>query len=252
MQFAIINGLRRLPEKNLKGHCPLCGQETLSKCGPKNRWHWAHKGRRHCDPWWENETQWHLDWKNHFPERTREVVQFDPQSGEKHIADIKTEGGVVIELQHSSMPLDELKSREAFYKKMIWIVDAIPFLRNFKISRHPLPDPASPLAQKVRFQGEGDVAGSMFYMVSDMVDRSHGIQLHSARKFMDEILATHKGHYFLEWKKRREVWFHAATHVFFDVGGDDLLWLQRYDDSGRTCVRKIPKKQLIEKYGGSL
>ena len=51
----------------------------------------------------------------------------------KHIADIKTDSGLVIELQHSSMSLEEMQSRENFYKKMIWIIDGSPFKNRFHI-----------------------------------------------------------------------------------------------------------------------
>ena len=75
-----------------------------------------------CDHWWENETQWHRDWKNCFPEEWQEVVHF-AEDGEKHIADVKTPSGLVIEFQHSAIKLEEIASREQFYKHMIWIVD---------------------------------------------------------------------------------------------------------------------------------
>jgi hypothetical protein len=77
-------------------------------------WHWSHAGTRHCDPWWENETDWHRRWRSYFPEAEREIVHFD-DVGEKHVADVKTSRGMVIEFQHSAMPPDELRARETFY-----------------------------------------------------------------------------------------------------------------------------------------
>ena len=53
-------------------------------------WHWAHRGSRFCDPWWENETEWHRSWKGQFPVNWQEVVH-QAETGEKHIADVKTE-----------------------------------------------------------------------------------------------------------------------------------------------------------------
>lgn len=53
----------------------------------------------------------------------QEIVMFDEDTGEKHIADVRTPQGVVIEFQHSVMPALELKAREIFYKHMLWIVD---------------------------------------------------------------------------------------------------------------------------------
>ena len=48
------------------------------------------KGRRFCDPWWENETEWHRAWKDQFPADWQEIVHH-AEDGEKHIADVKTD-----------------------------------------------------------------------------------------------------------------------------------------------------------------
>ena len=95
-----------------------------AKCGMYVRWHWAHKPRFDCDPWQEAETDWHLTWKDAFPSDCQELVQIDENTGEKHVADVKTPSGVVVEVQHSRISDHELSSRENFYGDMIWIVDA--------------------------------------------------------------------------------------------------------------------------------
>lgn len=87
----------------MRGLCPYCGSEVIAKCGRIKIWHWAHKGMSSCDPWWENETEWHRTWKNHFPLEWQEQIARDPISGETHIADVKTPHGLVIEFQHSSI-----------------------------------------------------------------------------------------------------------------------------------------------------
>ena len=63
-------------------------------------------------------------WKDAFPSDCQELVQIDENTGEKHVADVKTPSGVVVEVQHSRISEDELRSREDFYSDMIWIVDA--------------------------------------------------------------------------------------------------------------------------------
>jgi hypothetical protein len=40
--------------------------------------------------WAEKETDWHRAWKNNFPAECQEFIQHDGQSGEKHIADVRT------------------------------------------------------------------------------------------------------------------------------------------------------------------
>ena len=60
--------------------------------------------------------------KNHFPEDSQEKIHWSA-SGEKHIADVKTESGVVLKFQHSFLCPEERDARERFYQKMVWVVD---------------------------------------------------------------------------------------------------------------------------------
>jgi len=122
MKFALVNGEKTEATKGAKGLCTSCGAELIAKCGEVNINHWAHKGKRDCDPWWENETEWHRAWKNEFPTEWQEVVHYD-ENGEKHIADVKTQTDWVIEFQHSYLKPKERRSRDAFYSKLIWVVD---------------------------------------------------------------------------------------------------------------------------------
>jgi ssDNA-binding Zn-finger/Zn-ribbon topoisomerase 1 len=123
MKYAIVDGNKTEASPKAKGICPHCHSEMIAKCGRVNVWHWAHKGNPICDPWWENETEWHRDWKNQFPKEWQEISHIDPASGEQHIADVKNPFGLVIEFQHSTMRPEERISRENFYKTMVWVVD---------------------------------------------------------------------------------------------------------------------------------
>ena len=124
MILALVDGVRAEPAPNLRGKCCLCGDDMIAKCGRYVRWHWAHKARITCDPWQESETDWHRYWKDAFPVDCQEVVHVDDRTHEKHIADVKTPGGFVVEVQYSPIADHERLSREHFYKRMIWIVDA--------------------------------------------------------------------------------------------------------------------------------
>lgn len=80
--------------------------------------HWKHKSLEKCDSWSEPETEWHRGWKNNFPKEFQEVVKFNEVTGEKHIADIhNTNNNLTIEIQHSPITQEEIKSREAFLRK---------------------------------------------------------------------------------------------------------------------------------------
>jgi hypothetical protein len=123
MKFALVNGTRQEAQPGLSGACVGCGQTMIAKCGEVRVWHWGHKGRLLCDPWWENETEWHRAWKDQFPTDWQEFVH-RAEDGERHIADVKTPDGWVIEFQHSHLDPEERRSRDAFYPNLVWVVDA--------------------------------------------------------------------------------------------------------------------------------
>ena len=131
MKFSLVNGQRQEARPNLSGTCPRCERPMTAKCGELKAWHWAHRGKRDCDPWWENETEWHRAWKEQFPVNWQEVVQY-ASDGEKHIADVKTDQGWVIEFQHSRINPEERRSRNTFYKKLAWVVDGARLQRDLK------------------------------------------------------------------------------------------------------------------------
>lgn len=123
MKLALVDNIRTGATKGAMGVCPCCGSRVIARCGDIRVDHWAHKGARHCDSWWENETEWHRSWKGNFPTDWQEVIANDDVTGEKHIADIKTDYGLVVEFQHSRLDPVERRAREQFYKKMVWVVD---------------------------------------------------------------------------------------------------------------------------------
>lgn len=131
MKFALINDSKVEATKGAKGICPSCSAELIAKCGQVKINHWAHKGARNCDPWWENETEWHRLWKNNFPRESQEICLIDEQTGEKHIADVRTSHGLTIEFQHSFINQQERISRESFYKNMIWVVDGTRLKKDY-------------------------------------------------------------------------------------------------------------------------
>jgi hypothetical protein len=123
MKFALVNGTRQEAQPKLSANCPICSDPMVAKCGEQRMWHWAHKGTLHCDPWWENESEWHRNWKGHFPAHWQEFV-YSGQNGEKHVADVRTDHEWVIEFQHSPITPEERRSRDVFYRKLVWVIDA--------------------------------------------------------------------------------------------------------------------------------
>ena len=225
----------------------MCGEQALSKCGSQKAWHWAHAGKRHCDPWWENETDWHRYWKNLFPEETREVVHYDEVTGEKHIADIKTGRGMVIEFQHSAMSPEELASREVFYGNMIWIVDGKPFEKQFEILESQLPHPNSDILKERIFYAP---QAAIFCMRAELENGESMVELFSAKHIEQQIIADYRGHHFYKWTRPREIWLNATSPVFLDFGTDELVRLTHYNPKTQRCVQRISKRHLVEKNGG--
>lgn len=123
MRYAYINKIRVEPSKGQQGICPCCSGEVIAKCGKFKIHHWAHKTREHCDPWWENESEWHRRWKSYFPVAQQEFVLYDRMTGEKHVADVLSCRNVVLEFQSYPITHEEMQARELFYNQMVWVVN---------------------------------------------------------------------------------------------------------------------------------
>ena len=111
--------------------CRVCNGEVIAKCGTHRVFHWAHLAIQDCDSWAKEETEWHRAWKNKFPADYQEFIQHDRQSGERHIADVRTPHGLVIEFQHSHLKPLERAARERFYGNMVWVVDGTRLQRDY-------------------------------------------------------------------------------------------------------------------------
>jgi competence protein CoiA len=130
MKYALVNDQHQEAFPRGKGVCRVCGGDVIAKCGSYRIHHWAHRGGRDCDSWAE-ETPWHRAWKNKFPAECQEFIQHDGQSGERHIADVRTNHGLVIEFQRSHLDPQERATRERFYGNMIWVVDGTRLQRDY-------------------------------------------------------------------------------------------------------------------------
>lgn len=252
MEFALLNGLRSLPVPRSNGECQFCGHPVIAKCGPQLIWHWAHRRRYSCDPWWENEGPWHRSWKNHFPSEFREVVAYD-SLGEKHIADLKLPDGLVIELQHSSMTIDEMRSRESFYDKMIWIVDAEPFIRNITIF-DPLPNPKLPFVDDLifypphpawrrdRVSQKGSYKSLIVTRRSKNVPGSSMVEIESGRTITEDFDATYVGHHLFLWMRPRAIWYQTTRPTFLDFGDGRIAKIMRYREEKDIWCLKLKRR----------
>lgn len=256
MKFALVGSDRLEPFPGGKGICPnpSCLREMLAKCGKVNVWHWAHKGRIHCDSWWENETEWHRNWKNQFSDQNQEIPATDPANDEVHIADVKTDHGLVIEFQNSPISETEARSREAFYRTMIWIVNAENFKKNI-ILGHLLPDPKKGFPVDVVFvnrtEFDSRLKGAQWYFRPASLEENGLVEMFGYGRdpvLEKNIFSCHDGDFFCHWKNARSVWLGSKVPVYFDFG-DDNVWMLRLDHPnapGSTVLKKFSKQKLIE------
>lgn len=251
MKFALVDNKKVEAFPKGKGICLCCNAETIAKCGTKRINHWAHKNINHCDNWWENETEWHRTWKSQFPVNWQEVVQFDNQTGEKHIADVKTKNGFVLEFQNSPMSDQEMKSREDFYEKMVWVVNGEKFIKNFHILGS-LPKPGLKKYSDIGFcSTKKGYLGRSFFKYSENPNWEKSsrelilLRMYSFSEIEKEVEGDYIGHHLFDWIKPRTNWISSKCDVFIDFGGEVLWKLMTYDNKGLRCVRKIDKKIFI-------
>lgn len=261
MEVALVGGERTAPAPGLKGECPLCGKPAQAKCGPIIRWHWAHAGRRHCDPWMENEGPWHRAWKALFPFEWQEVVAHDA-NGEKHIADVKRPDGTVIELQNSPMSIEEMKSRETFYgERMIWIVNGEKFKDHIWIGES-LPDPNHERLRDFKLgmptytkwsnhfrQPSHDGSAYGYFLRSDIAaDPSPGAmyELHHGKAFDGIVAESYRGQHAWSWRNPREGWLMSQRTVVFDMGQRGMWAIAKYGDDGALCLQHVSLKALLD------
>ncbi len=246
MKFSLVDGVRQEPSPKVKGLCQFCGKPTLSKCGTKVRWHWAHARKGSCDPWWDNESQWHRDWKNHWANDYQEIVDFD-EVGEKHIADVKLPNGMVIEFQNSPMSHKELQSREHFYGDMIWVVNGRSLAKNMKL-RAALPDPNHASMVNIGVQNTNHKTHFIYFHISEY-QPDELIEIHSSDKIESLIKGTHVGHFFYEWKRPKQVWLNATKPVYLDFGKGILWQLKRFNEFSSFCIQAHRKEEFLRRYG---
>lgn len=225
MLYALVDGIKSSATPYSKGLCPFCESQVIAKCGEFKSWHWAHKKIVSCDSWYKPETEWHRNWKKVFGITNCEIIL--QKEGVKHIADIKTIHGRIIELQNSPIDNETLASREIFYgNDMAWIINGLHFLNNFKI----LP-----------FQTiEYDEYSPEF----DRFAKMHGFSTFYKPDSQEENKER------FHWKRTKKVWSYAKAEVYIDLGDDFLFKIKEWTDSSEGIGYRISKKQFIMENGG--
>lgn len=255
MQYALVDNIKREASPGGRGKCPICQAPMIAKCGNRLLHHWAHYKNENCDPWWENETEWHRKWKELFPIECREVTHVD-NTGEIHRADIKSKTNIIIELQHSAISDEERLARENFYNNMIWIIDGRLFKNNFHIY-HMLPNPKSELSNSVTWiktkkHLEGTHAG-LFYRGTESKEelsdckncKKKLMRIHGFQEIKNDIEKEYSGYHQYDWVRPRKTWLESTKPVYIDFNDDFLYKLISYGNSELKCIRIVSKKKIV-------
>ncbi|HEY9000800.1 MAG TPA: competence protein CoiA family protein [Mucilaginibacter sp.] len=259
IRYAKVDGQLKEPTPGSKGICPGCGNLLIAKCGSIKIHHWAHKQNLDCDPWWEPITQWHLDWQNNFAPTWREVIFQDKESGEFHRADIQTPQGVTIEFQHSPISLKELESRNAFYKKLIWVVNAKP-IKGLYIT-NSTPNPQSPLLADYNFSVDpnGFTNFVHFYLKEGSrgydprrAARMYSLDDRELQLVAEEHSKSPQLYYLFNWKHKHRAWLNCRAPVFLDFGDELLYWIKRRTQEPFPLfyLQVVKKEDFLAKYSG--
>lgn len=224
MEFALVNGSRARALPGWRGCCPHCGDEVIAKCGSTKTWHWAHR-QRDCDSWSEGESEWHRSWKALFPEAWQEVT-----IGE-HRADVLTPFGV-IELQNSPISAETIQEREAFYGRMIWVVNA---------ERWDLELHHEWRLRRLRPSRPSDTSSGLYHLLMgedpemDEDYRRYIRELENYDRKVAEVFAAHKAdrNQELRWRWPSKSWLAARKRIYLDCGDGELLEVRKLYGEGR-------------------
>jgi competence CoiA-like predicted nuclease len=215
-----------------------------------------------CDSWYENETEWHRVWKNHFSNEYQEVIKYDSLTNERHVADVYNHvKEVVIEFQHSSIDVREIEARENFYGRMIWVIDLISSNKNLKfINKH---NEVEAVLNKMRHNLPKDFeVGSDYEMYEsqkkfgnflDMLnlDKLNTNEIHYTieigKKYME--LCKKKDFSLMTWKNLHKRWDLSVKPKFIDIGTDDIYQLiERVKIGNAYVVKRYSKSEFISHY----
>lgn len=191
------------------------------------------------------ESPWHKNWKNAFPESYREVTFLNRDLGEHHRADVLAPCGTVIEFQNSPISLTELKSREEFYPKMLWLVNGKKF-KGFTILKH------LPILTDHRLIHFEFCLSDNLTMVRKK-DLLNGIVKPKPLTFHHpelRVIPISSNYYSFRWRFPHKVWYAAKCPLIFDLGGHFLYQLHKREqlNGDYSYLEMISRKDFIARF----
>lgn len=237
-------------EIHLDPRCPM-GHEVIGKKGNKVVHHFAHKANQACDPFREGMTNWHSQWQEIVADENNLEVCLDDEgrtlgyssfngyrpshktqnlTTTPHIADIIKPGinpeerPLVIEIQHSPINEENVLSRDAYYKNMIWVFDFTP--RVVKLNKEGPKNFNRVTLIDGKMVGLMDKVG---YLACLQVIQPPGSQ--NEGKYLGdygEEIEKMYGFFFIVHTRTR-YWFVSSKPTYFDTGFGILRLLKHLD-----------------------
>lgn len=254
MKYALVNSQRKEAEPKEIGICICCGNNVRAYCGKLRVNHWKHLNLIECDDWYEGETVWHREWKNNFHISQQEYIKYDNITGEKHIADIYIESkDLVIEFQHSPINIDEILSRENFYKKMVWVIDLKKHLKNVVLFdniaeefwenvEYPWAINQDAKYRKLKKEGKLDEAEKLRKDISGWEYLQHFEKKYTQHSY-DE------NYFLMVWKYQHKRWDKTSMPMFFDLDDNYLyLCIESVKVSNAFIVKRFLKEEFMLHY----
>ena len=220
MIWALVENEKIEASPKTKGICLICGGKMHSKCGEVNVWHWAHDNNENCDLWYEPESIWHKHWKMTFGKENSEIGI--EKQGTRHIADIRTNGNVVIELQNSPLLKPIIRERENFYgERMLWLLNGEKFKTNLVIKE----------------------------FFEDKIYLERKMKIRWLRDEPDKVKEPDEEYF--KWKNPRKSWVDVQRPLFIDFGEESLFKVIEGMGTSQIRGKYISKEKFIQKYGGN-
>ena len=191
------------------------------------------------------ETPWHREWKQAFPQAFREISFADQALGQLHRADVHTPCGTTLEFQNSPICIDELTSREAFYPKLIWVLNGKKF-KGFRILKS-LPDIDDARLSNYEFCHTDHLKMIRKSDIMNCLGKPKTLNFHHP-ELRSIPLTSH--YYSFCWKHPHRVWYQAKSPIIVDLGGHFLYQLKhRKQLSGDySYLHMIPRKMFIHQF----
>ena len=215
MIYLMVNGRHRKPWPGPpadRAACTLCGKPVTGKAGRIVAWHWAHESGADCDSWYEPVSEWHLGWQAAVPEDRREVAMG------RHRADVVMWDGTVVEFQHSSIGVDDIRARERFYGRMVWLFDAREAYSEDRLSVRRLVDGG----MQAQFGGRCVICHQSVEE-GQWIRRWAGKWAHTGC-----IEGLSPGAVRFQWSHPRKSVAWCERPVMLDLGGGKVLWITAF------------------------